>query len=249
MFAMSDDHKLLATIYGQVAALCAIPVLQPRTPCSGWQAFYVTNGLNFSSSRQDAESLRRLVVDGHLTTSGMTQGKSFRLTRLGVVTGASFAGTSEQAIRDRLEQIVSLQHNSAITYPNTEQQLVMGYQLTPGAGAWWTDAGKTRTAWLAYTLELCRTLGTVTPLQMLGAVQLMPSAGPAWAVHTTDAGRELLDAWKPTVEAIEDAHLADSVCGGFDEGMDRFTRSAPTRFAGAVGRRIPASGWTERGQK
>lgn len=240
-----NDNDMLSTIYGQVSALFYIPLLQPSAPWPGWWAAYKAEGLGFGGSRTDAEALRRLVASGYLTTSGATQGKAFKLTRQGVVAGVAFAGTSEQALRDRLAQIVSLQDKSKVTYPGTDQPLVMGYQLTPGAGDWWGKAQKTAAAWQAYTLELWVTLATVAPLLMVNAVQLLPSHdGRMWAVHTTDAGRELLDAWEPTTEAVEDDdELIDAYCAGFDAGISRFNRSSPARFSNVVGCCIPASQW------
>lgn len=245
---MNDDN-MLSTIYGQISALYDIPLLQPSTPWAGWQAAYKFEGLGFGSSRQDAECLRRLVASGYLVTSGMTQGKAFKLTRLGVVAGVAFAGTAESAIRDRLAQIVKLEDKSKVCHPGTDNQLVMGFELVPGAGDWWKDASKTAAAWQVYTHNLCGTLATLSPLAMLGCIQMLPSRdGRIWGVHTTDAGRELLDAWRPNAEAVENDDLIDAYCAGFDGGISRFNRQSPARFSGVVGCCIPASQWAERGR-
>jgi len=180
-----------------------------------------------------------------LTTGGATLGKAWRLTPAGVLTAMQSQGLNPEFSRALLGRIADAEAGSRCTMPGAGRPLVMAWQLVAGAGEWLSDASANDAAWRAYQDALSGLSVRLTPLLVLGLVDLFTDAcGRLWGVNVTPEGRAALTDWPvaPAVDADTEACFT-AWDAGYTAGMGYATKPPPPAFANVVTHRLPASAW------
>jgi hypothetical protein len=216
------NYELLSRCFGTACGLVSLPLnvrLGPdgHTRIGAWTACYHRRGLAFGTDRQTVEALRTLVNAGLLTTGGMTQGKSWKLTPAGVLTAMQCQGLDPAESRDLLRRIATAESKSRVIMPGLDKPLAMGWALVPGCGAGMGKALKNEAAWQAYRSELHGLQVWGNPLSVLGYIETYTDANALfWGCRVTDAGRTALTDW-PAAPAPATAD--DERCfAAWDEG-------------------------------
>ena len=254
---------LLARCYGIAVSLFDLPFLRALGATGGsnhaaWETAYFRRGLPFTRGREEVEAIRQLTAQAYFQTAGETQGRTHRFTRDGVMAAMTSVGLEPDTALAALEKIRVAEHEKQ-TVPNPyashphARPLVMAWELVEGSGFWLQDASKSAASWKQYTLDLCRFLSGLAPCLMLGyAVLFHDAQGRVWGVHTTDEGREALDAEWPRPPGFENWDMEGPECDaafaswekGFVDGLHKYEHAAPPRgFENIVDRRLPASKW------
>lgn len=234
-------NELLTMIYGEISALYTLPLLRPRqTGWGGWTAAYTENGLPFANSRRQAEDLRKLVSCGMLTAGGATQGKGFKMTFRGALLASAHSGVFIKDCRAAARELQLAQTRTTDSLPSAGWPVVMGFQLIPEAGEWWSKVARDPQG---YTLAMSKCITRLMPLLVSGFAELYPShGGTVFALHLhTMPGA---DQWQVDGAPINDLQAGEhwkAHCKGFDSGIARFTREPPAAFSGVVPCMIPAS--------
>ena len=239
------NYELLSRIYGTVEALFWLPLLKPGVGfgLAGWRKCYSTRGLPFGADRSTVEHLRKLTAAGLLVTAGATQGKSWRLTPLGVLTAECNLGLDSAGPRELFKRICKLEAESSITFPMSAKKLCMGWDLIPSAGVWLEKANRSKATWKAYQSRLARLSVTLAPLLILGYVDLLTDHdGRLWGLTVTDAGRNAQWPDVPATGADKEACF-QAYETGYSAGVLYVHKTPPAEYSNTISLMLPASGW------
>jgi hypothetical protein len=234
-----DPDSLLCRLAGQTVAAHWLPTgerMNGRTLndllCFAWTL--PDAGLPFQSrTRDDRTALEALRRRGLVDVQGQTSGVHVRLTPSGC---ACFW------LLDKAAETVRAVASTPTVTPPGGRAVVLGCELCPSAGPWWTAARASDAGWGRYLDELAAAVVALMPLLVLGWTRQFVSVDQQlWAVQLTDDARKAADADHPDGAAgfvFDDAAFAS----GRSEGVERFSRNPPDS-GNVVARMLPASRW------
>ncbi len=197
-------------------------------------------GIPVGTDRHTVEQLRILTSNGMLATTGATQGKSWKLSPLGVAT-ARAALQLDNELPALYVKISKLSAISKVTLPGTCTRLAMCWDLVPSAGIWLATANKSDAAWRKYQDDLLWLLTPLADLAMLGLIEVYTDAhGQLWGCAPTGT----VPTWPNVPASDADPDAAYTAWErGFEIGIRYADKPAPADVSGYVTRMLPTSAW------
>ena len=242
----TPDLPALCRFKGTVDALFWLPCGRPmdaatRRRVDLWQIAYSSAGINPSQNKEETDAFRRLVASGHLVSSGITQGKNYTITPLGMA--AVMGAVAWDALNEWLSAVAEMETMSQIAMPSTGQKILMGFELVEEAGPWWGVANASDAAWKALQHAQIDVDALLLPCLGLGWLNMTScSTGRIWGVQTTEAGHAALLSWpKGKATAAGDSEAEGE---GWKWALEHFMQANPPKgYEHILYRRLPASRW------
>jgi hypothetical protein len=235
----STADKILCQITASHSAIHWMPTGCPlaESKLTDLLSFAWGDGLPWQCrSRDDRTALDELRRRGLVTVAGATSGIRVSLTLAGAACFWRLDVASETAA-------------SIAAMPSCRTpwgaDVILGCELCPSAGDWWTTAGASAAGWDHYLTDLSAVQTAVKPLLVLGWLRLYISTDQrVWAVQLTDTGR---DAATNPPQIEPDAGFvfdADVYTQAWREAVRKYAQNPPD-CEGQLARFLPASKWTE----
>jgi hypothetical protein len=235
----STADKILCQITAATAACHWLPTGAPMGETKltdllsfAWQL--PSDGLPWQCrSRDDRTALEDLRRRGLVTVAGATSGIRVSLTLAGA---ACFWRLDVAA-----ETAASIAAMPSCRTP-WGADVILGCELCPSAGDWWTTAGASAAGWDHYLTELAAVQTALKPLFVMGWMRQFVSVSQrVWAVQLTDTGRDAATN-PPQIEPDAGfAFDADVYTQAWREAVRKY--SDPPDCEGALARFLPASRW------